>query len=156
MPLEESDQEAQEALCRRCGQSCHFAIPVNGLAVVVDDLHCQFLAHDDDGRFHCTVYTERYERAPWCHSAGQALEVGLLAQDCPYARGTRGYRGKTRLQRRLMEKVLPHIRAEVLANGVPRGASEAGLLRFLARTGGGRHSIVASGDGERLMVVEER
>lgn len=151
MALPGLTEEQHEALCRRCGQSCHFAIPVNGLAVVVDDLCCRFLAKDAEGRFACTVYEERFARAPWCHTAEDALAGGLLAQDCPYARGVRGYRGKTRLHPRLWKQVEPAVRAEVLARGVPAGASEEGLLRFLERTGGGEWRIDVQGD--RLMPV---
>jgi uncharacterized cysteine cluster protein YcgN (CxxCxxCC family) len=147
-----SKLDAHEALCRRCGISCHFAVPVNGLPVVVDDLHCRFLEQEDDGRFKCSVYTERYERAPWCHSAEEALENGLLAQDCPYAAGTSGYRGKTRVHTRLQAKVLPAIRAEVITYGLPAGASVDGIKRFMARTGGGTWDVVLSPDGSRLMV----
>lgn len=125
-----------ESLCRRCGVSCHFAIPVNGLAVVIDDLHCRFLEQTPDGRFGCSVYPERFERAPWCATAEEALADGLLAQSCLYTQWTPGYRGKARLSERLMKLVLPAIRAEVLEHGVPVGVSEAGLRRFLERTGG--------------------
>ena len=51
--------DAHEAMCRRCGMSCHFAIPVNGLPVVFNDLHCRFLETDDDGKFRCGVYEQQ-------------------------------------------------------------------------------------------------
>ena len=139
--------DEHEALCRRCGISCHFAVPVNGLPIVVDDLHCTFLGRSDDGRFACTVYEKRFEVAPWCATSDEALEQGLLAQDCPYAAGVRGYRGKTRLHPRLLTPALPMIRADLLTNGAPRGLSLDGLRRFLARTGGGDFTFVEDAAG---------
>lgn len=152
MAIPELPASEHEALCRRCGVSCHFAVPVNGLPVVVEDLHCRFLDRDVDGRFGCTVYEERFERAPWCATASEALEGGLLAQDCPYTRWTTGYRGKTPLSERLMRQVMPAIRAEVLARGVPVGISEDGLRRFLERTGGGDWVLVEDAAGVRVMI----
>jgi len=133
--------------------SCHFAVPINGLPVVVDDLHCRFLESDDDGKYRCGVYLERFERAPWCHTVEESLENGLLAQDCPYAAATSGYRGKTRLSTRLEARVLPHVRADILANGLPVGVSLDGLQRFLERTGGGDWVFVLTQDGARVQVV---
>ena len=133
---------AHEALCRRCGMSCHFAVPVNGLAVVIDALHCKFLGRSTEtaagasgGGYYCTVYERRFEVAPWCHTAEGALAAGFLAQDCPYARGTPGYRGKVRLSPSLLRKVLPAVRAEVARVGIPSGADPDDAVRFLAARG---------------------
>ena len=152
MADEERSSDEHEALCRRCGVSCHFAVPVDGLAVVVADLYCRFLVTDGEGGFSCTFYEDRFERAPWCHTVDEALSLGLLAQDCPYAGGRSGYRGKVRLSPRLWAKVAPAVREEVLRRGVPGGASAEGLLRFLARTGGGAWRLRLDLDGERLRV----
>lgn len=150
--------DAHEALCRRCGMSCHFAVPVNGLAVVIDALHCKFLGRASDaevqagaGRYHCTVYERRFEVAPWCHTAESALAGGFLAQDCPYARGTPGYRGKVRLSPSLLRKVLPAIRGEVARAGIPSGADPDDALRFLqeGESEGGAWRYTLSDDGSR-------
>ena len=139
-----------EALCRRCGMSCHFAIPVNGLAVVVDELRCKFLVRDpgEAGRYSCSVYERRFELAPWCHTAQDALAGGFLAQDCPYARGVPGYRGKVRLSPGLLQKVLPAIRAEVARAGAPIGADPDAVAELLA-AGGSRWEYGVSADGTR-------
>ena len=149
-PLAELSAAAHEALCRRCGMSCHFAIPVNGLAVVVDALRCKFLARDDDGRYRCSVYERRFELAPWCHTAQGALAGGFLAKDCPYARGVPGYRGKVRLSAALLHKVLPAIRAEVARAGAPIGADPDAVAQLLGH-GGERWRYRVSADGTRYL-----
>ena len=158
-PLLAATQKEHEDLCRRCGMSCHFAVPVNGLAVVIDALRCRFLAESTDatgektGRYHCTVYDQRYAVAPWCHSAHGALQGGYLAQDCPYARGTAGYRGKVRLSPRLLGQVQPAIVAEILRVGVPIGADPERVLTFLAAATQASHQYQESKDGTRYLFV---
>lgn len=146
--------DEHESLCRRCGMSCHFAVPVNGLPVVIDALRCKFLGRDDEGRFACTVYDRRFELAPWCHTAEDALAQGLLAKDCPYARGIPGYRGKVRLSPQLLRQVLPALRAEVARAGVPIGADPDAAAAFLAE-GGGTFSYAPSPDGTRYLFTPE-
>ncbi|HEX2569642.1 MAG TPA: hypothetical protein VH877_08790 [Polyangia bacterium] len=143
-------RDEHEALCRRCGVSCLFAVPVNGLAVVVDELRCKFLARAADGTYGCTVYERRFELAPWCHTAERAVAGGFVAQDCPYARGVPGYRGKVRLSPRLLSQVLPGLRAEVVRVGVPAGADPEAALRFVA-AGGGDWRYTLSADGSRYL-----
>lgn len=142
--------EEHEALCRRCGMSCHFAVPVNGLAVVVDELHCRFLAREAGGTYRCTVYERRFEVAPWCQTVDSALAGGFLAQDCPYARGVPGYRGKVRLRLPLLSQVLPAIRAEVARVGAPIGCDPEDAVRLLMQDGG-RWTYRVSEDGTRYL-----
>ena len=146
-----SHQE-HEALCRRCGQSCHFAVPVNGRNTIVDDLHCTFLGKNEDGTFFCTVYERRFEEAPWCHTTDEALQDGLLAQDCPYARGVPGYKGKSWIKPEIRERAELAIREQLLAFGVPHGISQEGLFRFLAKTGGGDWKLELNADGSGLII----
>ena len=131
--------------------SCHFAIPVNGLAVVIDALRCKFLARDATAHFHCTVYERRFAEAPWCHTAQSALAGGFLAQDCPYARGVPGYRGKVRLSPALLRQVLPAVRAEVARAGAPIGADPVAVVEFLAEAGEGPWQYQTSADGTRYL-----
>ncbi len=139
----------KEALCRQCGVSCHFAVPVNGLPVVIEDLHCRYLTVEEGAhalpRYACSVYERRHEVAPWCQPVQAAFEQSLLAQDCPYvvasrdAERARGrpfhYRGKTRLHPRLLAAAMPAILRQVLDEGVSDALSHDGLLRFLKTAG---------------------
>ncbi|HMU39049.1 MAG TPA: hypothetical protein PKE31_08540 [Pseudomonadota bacterium] len=156
------DHAAREALCRRCGVSCHFAIPVNGLAVVLPELRCRYLAKVQtplpvataDERFHCTVYEDRFEKAPWCMTAERAAEGGFLAQDCPYTKGVAGYRGKVRLSASLRKQVEPAIVAEILRVGVPVGADPLAVLSLLNKNGD-RFRPILSDDKTRTLFVKD-
>jgi len=130
-----SDDE-HESMCRRCGVSCHLAIPVNGVPVVVPGLHCGFLDEVVPGRWACRVYAERFERAPWCHHADLALREGLLAHDCPYAAGTPGVRGKVRLPESTIALLWPILAAEIRRAGVPYFVSQPALLAEFQRREG--------------------
>lgn len=125
-----------EGLCRRCGVSCHAAVPIGGVAVVVPGLHCRYLEEDRPGRFRCTVYERRLEVAPWCRTSDEALAEGLLAQDCPYAAGTEGYRGKVVVHRRLLAQVLPGVRRGLAEQGAPGWVSAEACSRLLEGGGG--------------------
>ena len=124
-----------ESLCRRCGLSCHFAIPVNGLPVVVPGLACRFLVRDADGRHRCAVYERRFDVAPWCRTVEQSIEGRLLAQDCPYVAGRPGYRGKVVLHQRLFSQVAPALRRHIVELGVPPAVDPAGVLPVLEEDG---------------------
>ena len=163
LPVLGAATDAREDLCRRCGVSCHFAVPVNGLPVVIDELRCRYLLRAEDGRFACSVYPQRYQVAPWCHSAEDALLKGLQAQDCPYGRGAPSadpaaprVRGKTRLSPSLLHKVLPAILAEIQRVGVPSGADPAPVQALLERSTPAdeapvRWTYALSEDGQRYL-----
>lgn len=135
MRIARTDPE-HEGLCRRCGVSCHAAVPIGGVPVVVPGLHCRYL-EEDGGRFRCGVYERRLEVAPWCRTADEAVAQGLVAQDCPYAAGVDGYRGKVVVHRRLLAQVLPGVRRGLAEQGAPGWVSAEGCVRLL-EGGGGR------------------
>lgn len=140
---------AHEATCRRCGTSCHPAIPVNGIPVVVPELSCRFLARGEGGHFHCTVYARRFEVAPWCRTVDESLAHGLLAHDCPYAAGIPNYKGKVRLKPRLLDSILPVLRAHVAEAGVPDMVDPEAARRFLEGDGS-RWTYEWDDEGERF------
>jgi hypothetical protein len=109
-----SQEVEWEALCRQCGVSCHAAIMIDGVHVVVEGLHCVNL---EDNR--CKVYKERHAKAPWCLPAQVAGPAGALAEDCPYlscgkvglARGPS--KSKTRLSAEEYDKRFPEVAAAI-------------------------------------------
>ncbi len=134
--------------------SCHFAVPVNGLAVVLPEIHCVYLGRQPSGLYHCTVYPERFEKAPWCHTAESALAAGFLAKDCPYAKGVANYRGKVQLSRSLLQAVKPAIIQEILRVGVPIGADPEAVLALFETTGK-TFFYRKSDDGTRYLFFQE-
>ena len=142
-----SDPE-HEALCTRCGTSCLFAIDVDDVPVVIPELRCRFLAQDGAGRHLCSVYPNRFERAPWCETALDALSEGLLGQDCGYVRalGPPNYVGKRRLTAEQRKTLLPILREALVEHGAPVGASREGLQELLTASGGGDFELVETED----------
>ncbi len=140
-----------EGQCRRCGVSCHLAVPLDDRPIMVPGLHCQFLLEEPDGRFSCTVYNDRFDKAPWCHHADLAAPLGFLADDCPYAlkQGISG--GKVRLSEDEMADVWPQLLERIRSWGVPVLIDRAALLREVSRREGSAWTLgVWPGDPERL------
>ena len=137
-----------ESLCTRCGTSCLFAIDVDDVPIVIPELRCRFLKRDGDGRHLCSVYEDRFERAPWCETALDALKEGLLGQECGYVRalGPRDYVGKRRLTAEQRKTLLPILREALIEHGAPVGASPEGLRELLKATGGGDYDLVETED----------
>lgn len=42
---------------------------------------CKFL---DQADMTCTVYPDRFKKAPWCMTVAKAIEANILPNDCPY------------------------------------------------------------------------
>ncbi|MCO4760551.1 MAG: hypothetical protein KC502_03560 [Myxococcales bacterium] len=137
---------AHEAQCRRCGVSCHLAIPVNDVPVMIPGLRCQYLAPTSTG-FDCTVYADRFKVAPWCHHADVAGPQGFLARDCPYVLAEGFGRGKIRLSRQQYDRYWPAILGELLRVGVPEWIHRAALLSMLTAREGGVWQLTATSDG---------
>lgn len=141
---------AREALCRRCGASCHVAVPAGDLgSVVLPGLHCQFLVGDGE-RFNCSVYAHRFDAAPWCHTAEQAQPLGYLAADCPYGAHPDG---KVVVADAVLDRVFPTILRNLRAWGVPTYIDRAAFLRQLEARTRRRWALDPwPGDPERLRV----
>lgn len=143
-----------EAKCRRCGVSCHVAVPVRGRNIVVPGLRCRFLEPDGTG-FVCTVYADRFARAPWCHHAEVAAPLGFLADDCPY--GTPEGYGKIRLPDDAFDTLWPDILRKLRNWGVPSYIHTDALLAEVSRREGGAWRLEPwPGDDERLRLLRGR
>jgi len=134
LSLPSREDADHEALCRRCGVSCHVAIPLGRRAIVVPGLHCRFLARDGDMHFGCSVYADRYRVAPWCHPADAAAPLGYLAVDCPY--GVYPGVGKVQLSDTDLRRAWPDLLTRMLQWGLPVFIDRAALLGEIARRSG--------------------
>jgi uncharacterized cysteine cluster protein YcgN (CxxCxxCC family) len=129
------NQADKEALCRRCGVSCHLPLEVGNDKYVVEEIHCRFMAREGDGRYGCTVYEKRFEVAPWCHTAEDAAATGNLSSDCLYAAHIPGYKGKTWASPTVREKLIPIVRKKLIAEGLPLSANPDSALKVLTSGG---------------------
>jgi uncharacterized cysteine cluster protein YcgN (CxxCxxCC family) len=138
--------EKYEALCRRCGMSCHTPILLGSRTVIVPEIHCRFLAYDAEGKAACTVYENRYEAAPWCRSAEEAIELNALGWDCPYAAGVPGFKGKHWAKDWEHEAVVDAMKKVLPVKGLPVEDNPDSALRLLESNGGGEWTYEQDGD----------
>ena len=130
------NHDEHEAKCRRCGASCHHPIRVGEVSYILEELHCRFLGREQNGLYFCTVYENRFELAPWCHTAADALAAGHLASDCPYAAGVPNHKGHVWAPAKIREKLLPIIRQKLIEDGLPKSNSPDSALKALNAGGG--------------------
>ena len=135
MELPVLNHEQYEAKCRRCGVTCHMPVEAGEVKYVIEELHCRFLEREGDGRYGCTVYENRFEKAPWCHAAEEALATGNLATDCPYAAHVPGYTGRVWAPPDVRRKLLPVVRQKLIADGLPLSGNPDSALKILTGSG---------------------
>lgn len=117
--------------------------------VAVPGLRCQFLEEDGAGLFGCTVYADRFARAPWCHHADDAAPLGYLATDCPY--GTPPGLGKVKLEEGAFAAVWPEMLSKIRAWGVPVYVHRQALLAEVTKRTGKPWTLEPwPGDPDRL------
>ena len=126
------------------------AIPSDSQGLVsVPGLRCQFLEEDGAGLFSCTVYADRFDRAPWCHHADEAAPLGYLATDCPY--GTPPGLGKVKLSEAAFSAVWHEMLSKMRSWGVPVYVHRQALLAEVARRTGKTWTLEPwPGDPDRL------
>ena len=145
----------EENLCRRCGISCHPAIQVGRLKVVLPDVHCRFLEKEESGSYACTVYEDRFEKAPWCLWAVEAKKDSLLSVDCPYHEGKRDPNGKSFLNDRLLQSVVGPIAVNLLEHGVPEWVTTKGVINVIQGAGYRVTGERLDPDGRRYFEVDD-
>lgn len=143
-----------EALCRRCGISCHLAVVVNGVPLVVPGLHCRHLRELGRGQFSCDIYDQRHALAPWCMTAVEAAPQGFLARDCPYGLRSGARQGKVRAGARAMLPLWPAVLAEIAREGLPSWVDTDALQRTWRTHGGPNMRLVADPDAPDRLRVE--
>jgi uncharacterized cysteine cluster protein YcgN (CxxCxxCC family) len=129
------NDKAHESLCTRCGVSCHMALEVGDAKYVIEEIHCRFLTREPDGHFDCTVYEKRFEVAPWCHTAEEAVATGNLSPTCLYAAHIKGYKGKTWATPEIRKKLMPIVKKKLIADGLPLSENPDSALKALTANG---------------------
>jgi uncharacterized cysteine cluster protein YcgN (CxxCxxCC family) len=112
--------------------SCHTPILLDKQPVIIPELRCKYLAHDEaSGEFSCTVYERRHEVAPWCKSVPESIPTGALAWDCPYVAGVSGYRGKRWAKDWERGPILQAVRSSILMVGLTIADNPDAVLPIL-------------------------
>ena len=75
-----ADQEASEAMCRRCGKCCRDKYII-GDSIYFGGGSCRHL--DPDTNL-CTIYENRHEINPQCLSVEKGIDLGVFPAGCPY------------------------------------------------------------------------
>lgn len=83
----EKQFETHEATCERCGRCCQRKIELNGEIIAAGP--CPMYDGDEKK---CLVYSTRFQRVPFCRNILQAIDGGLLPEDCPYVKDFPGYK----------------------------------------------------------------
>ncbi len=80
--MSQSESEAWEALCQRCGRCCYEKIEFEGEVYYTDE-PCEKLEVSSGL---CTVYENRHLARPGCAAlTPEIIRLGVLPADCPYA-----------------------------------------------------------------------
>ena len=131
---------AHENKCTRCGISCHLAVPINNVPMVVPGLHCKFLKAVGD-KFECSVYDKRFEMAPWCHHADVAVKRGYLSRDCAYTREKNPGVGKVKLSEEDLIHYWPILLDQIQKWGVPEEADAKAIVAEVSRREGRAYAL---------------
>lgn len=84
-----------ESYCNNCGDCCSPSVIVKSSSsspfkILVKDLSCKF-SKSVNGESACTVYSERFSKAPWCLDLKGMIKSGVAPSDCPYVETLPGY-----------------------------------------------------------------
>jgi len=126
-----------EGYCTFCGDCCHLSVKIKDESfkgrILVKDLPCRFLVSSDSNpeSFRCSVYPDRFEKAPWCQSLGQGLVLGLYTSRCGYVPGLGGYEGPTEVSDHFMYYVLPYVLHQI--QGYPDPFLEEDVQEFVRK-----------------------
>ncbi len=86
-----------ESYCTGCGDCCHASIRINKSKVMIPELPCKYLVLKSNGQYRCSVYQERFEKAPWCQDLFGGMIQGTYPVTCNYTKSMGGYAGSVEL-----------------------------------------------------------
>lgn len=105
-----------ESVCSNCGDCCCASINIGKSIIVVPELPCRFLVIKSSGKFNCSVYEERFAKAPWCQDLLSGALTGAYPVSCNYMKGLSGYNGGIKLTENDYELVRPELQKIIKAN----------------------------------------
>lgn len=79
--------------CKRCGRCCVMKLDIMGLIVPTKQV-CRYLKfNEQEKKYYCDVYKNRFEVTGWCQPIEVAIKEGSVPDDCGYVEGI-GYKSK--------------------------------------------------------------
>ena len=123
-----------EEYCTDCGACCRPSVLIAAkgvpkLRVLLKDLYCKF-ASIEDGKSKCSVYKDRFSKAPWCANLKEMIEQGIAPGDCPYITEVEGYQPSVDLEDTEYKELLPFLKA-ALKSGDTSPIEKKDLDKFL-------------------------
>ena len=83
-----------DSICERCGRCCQASmLKVDGQIVQIKEQYCEFYNEETHD---CICYAQRHEMKPECLSVPQAIDKGMLPEDCPYVKDLKFYKCKVK------------------------------------------------------------
>ena len=90
-------EKGLEDYCVRCGVCCFASVLlVDGQKLVkvsIPELPCKFLERTGPRKYKCSVYKDRFRKAPWCLDLFKGFLQGVYPDRCPYVSKMDNYRG---------------------------------------------------------------
>ncbi len=122
-----SKSKSLESYCNNCGDCCSPSVLVKStrtspFKVLVKDLKCKF-SKSVNGDNTCTVYNERFNKAPWCLDLKGMIKGGVAPLHCPYVETLKGYSPTLELNDPQYKTVLPLLKKAVSEGDVSPFAS---------------------------------
>ena len=90
---------------------------------------CKF-ASIEDGKSKCSVYKDRFSKAPWCADLKEMIVQGIAPGDCPYITELEGYQPSVDLDDTEYKELLPFLKS-ALRSGDTSPVEKKDLDKFL-------------------------
>jgi len=129
-----AEKKPLEEYCTDCGDCCRPSVLIadNGkpkLRVLLKELYCKF-AKIEDGKSKCSVYKDRFKKAPWCANLKEMIQQGIAPWDCPYITELEGYIPAVDLNDTDYKDLLPFLQS-ALKSGDTSPVEKKDLDKFL-------------------------
>ena len=129
-----SKKKPLEEYCTDCGACCRPSVIIadGGIPkfrVLLKDIYCKFML-SDEGQSKCSVYKDRFKKAPWCANLKEMIQQGIAPGDCPYITELDGYIPSVELSDTDYKDVLPFLKS-ALKSGDTSPIDKKDLDKFL-------------------------
>ena len=129
-----SEKKPLEEYCTDCGACCRPSVLIAEggklkLRVLLKDVYCKFMKVKG-GKSRCSVYKDRFNKAPWCANLKEMIQQGIAPHDCPYITELEGYIPSVDLDDTDYKEILPFLKS-ALKSGDTSPIEKKDLDKFL-------------------------